>query len=86
MPKHLQARPAQDEREERHEQREPVAPLVLVGDAVACADAAGDHGQTDRAEEGAEQQENCGLGVEQEDGDLQRLGLRRVDPPARLHG
>ena len=39
----------------------------------------------DGAQERTEEQEHDGLGVEQENGDLQRLGLRWVDPPARLH-
>ncbi len=76
---------AHHERRERDDEPEPVRPLALVGDAVACRDA-GELRDEQQHEELAEEKRHDRLRVEQEHRDLQRLGLRRVEPPAGLHG
>src|SRR5439155_4078099 len=75
-----------DERQEGHQQAEPVAPLPLVGDAEAGGDPTGDEQQGDGRQEPAADQREEGVDVEQEHRDLQRLRLRRVGPAPGLHG
>src|SRR5438105_7286948 len=76
----------QSQGDEGHHHPESVAPLALVGDAVAGPHLSGDEGQAQGHDEAAAQQLEEGVDVEQEHGDLQGLGLRVVDPPAALHG
>src|SRR5581483_778378 len=66
---------SQHEREEGDDETEPVSPSPFVRDAVACSDAGGHQREPDRADERAEQQQQHGLRVEQEDRDLQCLRL-----------
>ena len=73
--------------EQGHGHAEDVAPLALVCDAVAGRDTANDdHGAPHRNGQAAENQADDPVEVEQEDGDLQGLGLRLVHPPALFHG
>ena len=74
------------EREEGDDETQAVGPFLLVGDAVTCRRPADQGHETIEEDELAEQQGEDRLGVEQEDRDLQRLGLRGIDPSARLHG
>src|SRR5205085_2616881 len=66
------------------DQPQDVAPLLPVGDPVAGRAVGQGEGQADA--EGADQGEE-GLEVEEEGGDLQRLGLGRIEEALRLgHG
>src|SRR5581483_8186767 len=76
----------QGEREKGHGDAQDVAPLPLVGDAVPGGDAADRDEGKERYEEPAEEQGDGAVDVQQEDGDLKRLRLRLVDPPALFHG